>query len=87
MAFGSLKNCEVETMQEEYLKIDEVLKIIKKKKTTLYGYIARGDFPRPIKVFGNSMWLRSEVDDFMLGFVKERDDKESKNRNTKGGSK
>ncbi|AEB28569.1 hypothetical protein FN3523_0712 [Francisella hispaniensis] len=75
------------TMEEEYLRIDEVLKIIKKKKTTLYAYIARGDFPKPIKVFGNSMWLSSEVYEFMEGFVKERDNKESKNQNSKEGSK
>ncbi|WP_164703582.1 helix-turn-helix transcriptional regulator [Francisella hispaniensis] len=74
-------------MEEEYLRIDEVLKIIKKKKTTLYAYIARGDFPKPIKVFGNSMWLSSEVYEFMEGFVKERDNKESKNQNSKEGSK
>lgn len=74
-------------MEEEYLKIDEVMKIIKKRKTTIYGYIARGDFPKPIKVFGNSLWLRSEVYEFMGNFVKERDDEESKNQNSKGGSK
>ncbi|MBK2095170.1 AlpA family phage regulatory protein [Francisella philomiragia] len=68
------------TMEEEYLKIDEVLKIIKKKKTTLYAYIARGDFPKPIKVFGNSLWLKSEVDKFMASFVEQRDKKQKQFR-------
>lgn len=67
-------------MEEEYLKIDEVLKIIKKKKTTLYAYIARGDFPKPIKVFGNSLWLKSEVDKFMASFVEQRDKKQKQFR-------
>lgn len=71
------------TMQEEYLKIDEVLKIIKKKKTTLYAYIARGDFPKPIKVFGNSLWLKSEVDKFMISFVEQRDKKQNQFRAVK----
>ncbi|AJI52833.1 MULTISPECIES: helix-turn-helix transcriptional regulator [Francisella] len=70
-------------MQEEYLKIDEVLKIIKKKKTTLYAYIARGDFPKPIKVFGNSLWLKSEVDKFMISFVEQRDKKQNQFRAVK----
>lgn len=64
-------------MKEEYFKIDEVLKIIKKKKTTLYAYIARGDFPKPIKVFGNSMWLSSEVYEFMSSFVEQRNKKQN----------
>ncbi|AIT08542.1 hypothetical protein LO80_00180 [Candidatus Francisella endociliophora] len=68
------------TMEEEYLKIDEVLKIIKKKKTTLYAYIARGDFPKPIKVFGNSLWLKSEVDKFMASFVEQRNKKQKQFR-------
>ncbi|MBK2106837.1 helix-turn-helix transcriptional regulator [Francisella philomiragia] len=68
------------TMEEEYLRIDEVLKIIKKKKTTLYAYIARGDFPKPIKVFGNSLWLKSEVDKFMASFVEQRDKKQKQFR-------
>lgn len=67
-------------MEEEYLRIDEVLKIIKKKKTTLYAYIARGDFPKPIKVFGNSLWLKSEVDKFMASFVEQRDKKQKQFR-------
>ncbi|API86660.1 helix-turn-helix transcriptional regulator [Francisella uliginis] len=71
------KNYEIKAMEEEYLKIDEVLKIIKKKKTTLYAYIARGDFPKPIKVFGNSLWLRSEVNEFMSSFVEQRNKKQN----------
>jgi prophage regulatory protein len=46
------------------LRLPEVLRRVGVKKTALYAAVARGEFPKPIKVLGGRAvgWLEHEVE-------------------------
>ena len=47
---------------ERLLRLREVQKRVPLGRTTIYGKIARGEFPRPVSLGGNSVaWFESEV--------------------------
>jgi prophage regulatory protein len=46
------------------LPLAAVLAEFKLHKTTVYGLIKRGMFPRPIKVGGSSRWLADEIENY-----------------------
>jgi len=44
-------------------------------KTTLYAMMAAGTFPRPVKVGRRSLWVESEVAEWIADRVAEREDR------------
>jgi prophage regulatory protein len=43
-------------------------------RSAIYEYMARGEFPRPIRLSGKSVgWLESEVGDWIKARIAERD--------------
>ncbi len=50
----------------EILRLPEVLSLIKLSRSTLYAMLARGDFPRPVKLSIRARaWRRSEVEKWL----------------------
>jgi prophage regulatory protein len=42
-------------------------------RTSIYGLISTGDFPRPVKVGRASRWLSGEIDGWVNSLVEARD--------------
>ena len=59
-------------MMVEILRIREVLRITGLGRSSLYAKVARGDFPRPVKIGKRaSGWLSSEVSDWLQSRIAE----------------
>ena len=53
---------------ERLLRLRDVQSRIPLGRTTIYGKIARGEFPRPISLGGNVVaWFESEVQEWIHG--------------------
>ena len=52
-------------MSDKLLPIEDVLAAIGVKRTKLYELVARGEFPKPVKIGALSRWPESEVTDFV----------------------
>lgn len=53
---------------EELLKIDEVVKIVKMGKSTIFKQVKDGVFPKPVRVGENlTRWKRSEIERYIAG--------------------
>lgn len=50
---------------EQFVKLPDVKTATSLSKTKLYALIKDGDFPAPIKLGRSSVWLMSEVQDWM----------------------
>ncbi len=46
------------------LPLAAILAEFKLHKTTIYGLIKRGKFPRPVKIGGSSRWLADEIENY-----------------------
>jgi prophage regulatory protein len=42
-------------------------------KTSIYTYIAEGQFPSPVKIGANSRWIEKEIIDWIVGLADQRD--------------
>lgn len=52
------------TLVKLYYRAKEIAQISGIARTTLYGYIKKGLFPKPIKFGSMSLWRKEDVDSF-----------------------
>jgi prophage regulatory protein len=58
-----------------YIRLPEVCARVGLKRSTVYRLIGLGKFPKHIKLSEHaSAWIESEIDDFMIARIAERDD-------------
>jgi len=58
------------------MRLKEVMQATGLGRSTLYKYIAAGQFPEPVSLGGRSVaWVGEEVDDWILARIAERDAK------------
>ncbi|EKS2405588.1 AlpA family transcriptional regulator [Pseudomonas aeruginosa] len=56
------------------LRLKTVIDCTGLARSTIYKYVAEGSFPRPVSLGDRSVgWLESEVQDWILARVEERD--------------
>lgn len=56
------------------IRLKEVIESTGQARSTVYKFISDGVFPKPISLGDRCVgWLESEVQDWILGKVKERD--------------
>lgn len=55
------------------MTLKEVIDMVKLSKTTIYGLIAREDFPKPIKSGNASRWVYVEIGQWITNKMIERD--------------
>lgn len=56
------------------LRLKNVLDITGLARSTIYAYIEKGFFPKPVSLGERSVgWLESEVDEWILARIEERD--------------
>ncbi len=48
-----------------FLRMRDVTESVALSRPTIYRMMDRGEFPRPVKVGPNSLWVKQEVDDWM----------------------
>lgn len=58
-------------MSDNFLRIPAVMKKVSLGKTAIYAKINAGDFPPPIKLGYVSVWLESEIDEWIRTKVAE----------------
>lgn len=56
-------------MSDKFLRIPKVMDKVGLRRTAIYDKISREEFPPPIKLGSVSVWLESEVDDWMRAEV------------------
>jgi len=54
-------------MSDKLLPIEAVMEAIGVKRTKLYAMVARGEFPRPIKIGALSRWPHSDLVQYQEG--------------------
>jgi predicted DNA-binding transcriptional regulator AlpA len=62
---------------DDLLTLDQIRAITKRSTNAIYMQMGAGTFPRPIKIGGSNRWLRTEIVDYLLKLVRERNAKES----------
>jgi len=50
---------------EQLLTLKEVVEIVGFKKSTIYKFIKKGKFPRPLKFGKSSRWTKSEINEWI----------------------
>ncbi len=69
------KTKSVEQAPRRFLRLREVLEITGLKHTTIYKLIDEDRFPRQVQVSDRAVaWVESEVNDFMVARIAERDE-------------
>tara|TARA_R110002050_G_scaffold176331_4_gene309245 strand:+ start:85 stop:351 length:267 start_codon:yes stop_codon:yes gene_type:complete len=63
---------------EEYvmrlIKLKEVMNNTGLGRSTIYKYVAEGEFPKPVSLGARAVaWVESEVDDWVLDRIEKRD--------------
>lgn len=63
---------------EEYvmrlIKLKEVMNNTGLGRSTIYKYVAEGEFPKPVSLGARAVaWVESEVDDWVLDKIEQRD--------------
>jgi prophage regulatory protein len=54
-------------MNDQLLRLPEVITLVKKSRGTIYVDMKRGDFPRSINIGRRAVaWRRSEIEDWLL---------------------
>jgi prophage regulatory protein len=56
------------------LPLAEVLRRVPVSRASIYSLVAKGAFPKPLKVGSRSAWLESEVDQWVDALAAERDE-------------
>ena len=60
----------------QLMRLKEVMAATGLGRSTLYKYIAAGQFPEPVALGGRSVaWVADEVDEWILARIAERDAK------------
>jgi len=59
-------------MSDNLLTIEAVMAAIGLKRTKIYGMIAAGDFPQPVKIGAASRWSEVEVNAWIAERKKQR---------------
>ena len=60
-------------MPDTFLRVPDVCRIIGISRATLYEMMAKGEFPKPIKLsVGCTVWLEHEIDDLLNTKAAER---------------
>lgn len=57
---------------EELLPISRVMAITGCSRTRIYGLIKAGEFPAPLKMWGRSIWVLSEVQAWVREQIRDR---------------
>lgn len=52
---------------ERLIKITTVISYIQLSKSKIYDLISNGDFPKPLKIGGSSLWKLSEIQNYISG--------------------
>lgn len=64
------------------IKIKEVMKVTCLARPTIYKYISKGSFPKPVSLGGRAVaWVAEEIDEWIEGRVAERDSGTGKTKN------
>ena len=59
-------------MASRLVRINEVMKRVGISKSTIYLYMERGEFPRPVPVGKRSVaWVESEIDEYIAARIAE----------------
>jgi len=63
---------------EEYvmrlIKLKEVMNNTGLGRSTIYKYVAEGEFPKPVSLGARAVaWVESEVDDWVMDKIEQRD--------------
>lgn len=54
---------ETKTRSVRFLRLQEVLRICGKSRSSIYDAISKGEFPRPVKIGANSSgWIDAEIE-------------------------
>jgi len=56
-----------------FLRLPEVLDRVGVSKSTLYAWIRAGLFPKPVPLGTLSVWVESEIEDWMAARIEQRD--------------
>ena len=60
------------------MRLKEVMQATGLGRSTLYKYMAAGQFPEPVPLGGRSVaWVQDEVESWILARIEERDARES----------
>lgn len=57
----------------ECLTLRDVMALTKRGKTAIWDSVAKGRFPKPVKIGGSTRWVRSEVEAWLAGLMAKRD--------------
>ena len=47
---------------EQFLRVDEIIKLTRRSRPTIYRWAKAGIFPKPYRIGGSIAWKRSEYD-------------------------
>ncbi|MFL9952815.1 AlpA family phage regulatory protein [Paraburkholderia nemoris] len=67
----------VSAKSERLIRLPQVLTLVGIGKTTVYAMIKSGEFPRPRKVRNISLWVESEVQNWIRGVVEDRGERQA----------
>lgn len=59
----------------QFIKLPEVMSMTGKRKTAIYKGISKGTFPAQMQDGKSSYWLKSEIEEWMLDRIKQRDNR------------
>ncbi|MDV6326865.1 AlpA family transcriptional regulator [Idiomarina sp. Sol25] len=61
------------------MKVKEVMHATSLARPTIYKYMAKGQFPKPVSLGGRAVaWVADEIDDWIMQCIAERDAEEEK---------
>ncbi|WP_289118182.1 AlpA family transcriptional regulator [uncultured Idiomarina sp.] len=56
------------------MKVKEVMHATSLARPTIYKYMAKGQFPKPVSLGGRAVaWVADEIDDWIMQCIAERD--------------
>lgn len=62
------------------LRLKNVMDITGLGRSSIYNYMKEGSFPKQVKITANlSAWVESEIEDWIIERIAERDDDKSPN--------
>ena len=62
-----------QTADERFIRLQEVMTICGKSRTSIYEAMNKGDFPRAVKLGGRSTaWVKSEIDAWIQQCIQAR---------------
>jgi len=68
---------QLEIFDMRIMRLKEVIEFTGLGRSTIYRFIAEGQFPKPVPLGGRAVgWLDSEIEDWLMDKVARRDDEE-----------